>query len=78
MIRTNVTQAVANTAAATHFSGVAQISGASPVATGNFSFLKGPFSQRKSAPPGYSSELVNVHKPMTQGKAGIDVSDCDC
>ena len=78
MMRTNVIQSVANTAAATHFSAVAQISGASPVATGNFSITKGPSSQQKSAPPGSSSELVNVHKPMTQGKAGIDVSDCDC
>ena len=78
MIRTNVTQAVANTAAATHFSAVAQISGASPVATENFLIPKGPSSQQKSAPPGSSSKLINVHKPMTQGKAGIDVSDCDC
>ena len=78
MIRTNVTQAVANTASATHFSAVAQISEASQVATGNFSIPKGPSSQQKSAPPGSSSDVVNVHKPISEGKAGIDVSDCDC
>ena len=78
MIRTNVTQAVANTAAATHFSAVEQISGASPVTTGNFSIPKGPSSQQKSAPPGSSSDVVSFHKQVSEGKAGIDVSDCDC
>ena len=78
MIRNNVTQAVANTASATHFLAVAHISGASPVATGNFSIPKGPSSQQKSALPSSSFELVNVHKPMTQGKARIDVFDCNC
>ena len=78
MIRTNVTQAVANTAAATHFLAAAQISGASPVATGNCSIPKGPSSQQKSSPPGSSSDVVNVLKPISEGKAGIDVSYCDC
>ena len=78
MIRANVTQAVANSAAATHFSAVAQISGVSPVAMENFSIPKGPSSHQKSEPPSSYSKLVNVHKPMTQGKAEIDVSDCDC
>ena len=65
MIRANVTQAVANSAAATHFSAVAQISGASPVATGNFSIPKDPSIQRKFAPPGSSSDIVNVHIPTS-------------
>ena len=78
MIRTNVTQAVANTASATHFSAVAQILGASQVATGNVSIPKGPSSQQKSAPPGSSSDVVNVYKLMCEGLAGIDVPDCNC
>ena len=78
MKRTNVTQAVSNTAAATHFSAVAQILGASPVATGNFPIPKGPSSQQNSAPPGSFSDVVNVHKPIFEGKTVIDVPDCYC
>ena len=78
MIRTNVTQSVSNTVAATHSSAVAPIPGVSPVATGNCSIPKAPSGQQKSAPLGSSaSDAVNVHRPTTQGNTGIDVCYCE-
>ena len=78
MIRTNVTQAVSNTAFPTHSSDVAQIPGVSPIATGNFSIPKAASGQQKSAPPGSSAfDAVNVHRPTTQGNTEIDECHCE-
>ena len=79
MIGTSITQAVSNNVFPTHFLAVTQLSGASQVATENFSIPQGPSKQLKSAPPGSSaSDAVNVHKPTTQGNTEIFVCHFGC